>query len=161
MSLDKLSQLARDQWEAEKAVRVKEQELKDAKAALRKIAEEEIPELMDELGVEEFTTSEGIAVTVKENIRASISKANEPAAFQWLRDNGHAALINRSIVIVADDDDQGQEILNIVRDYEPTDKPSVHHSRLSAWVREKLAAGEDIPMDLLGVFRQRVSKVKV
>ncbi|RKZ72469.1 MAG: hypothetical protein DRQ48_00225 [Gammaproteobacteria bacterium] len=161
MSLEKLSTLAQDQWEAEKRVRIKEQELKDAKKAERKISEELIPDLMDELGIEEFTTSAGIAVSVKENIRASISKDNAPAAFTWLRKNGHAGLIKRAITVIAKNDEQGTEIMGQLDDYDVSDKAAVHAGTLSAWVREKLAAGEDIPMDLLGVFRQRISKVKV
>jgi len=161
MSLEKLSALANDQWEAEKDLRVAEQGVVDAKKALRKISEEEIPELMDELGIEDFTTSSGIAVSVKENIRASISKANAMEAFKWLRENGHAGLIKRSITIIAKDDEQGTEIMSSVSDYEATDKAAVHAGTLSAWAREKLHEGEDIPMELLGIFRQRVSKVKV
>ena len=55
MSLEKLSTLAQDQWEAEKRVRIKEQELKDAKKAERKISEELIPDLLSLIHISEPT----------------------------------------------------------------------------------------------------------
>ena len=44
---------------------------------------------------------------------------------------------------------------------EPEAKYAVHPQTLGAWVREMLEEGEDIPIDILGVFRQRTAKVQV
>ena len=38
---------------------------------------------------------------------------------------------------------------------------AVNPQTLQAFVRQSLEAGEKIPMDLLGVYRQRQAKVKV
>ena len=43
---------------------------------------------------------------------------------------------------------------------EADDKTSVHPSTLASFVREKLRDGQEIPLDVLGVHRQRISKIK-
>lgn len=161
MSLKQLSELARAQLDAETALAEAEKNVKLRKDELKVIKEQMIPELMDEMGMEDFTTTEGIKITVKEDIRASITAANAPEAFRWLRDNGHANLIKRKITVTPANDEQGTEVLDRLAGLEVEDKPSVHPMTLSAWVREMLRDGKDIPMEPFGVFRQRVSKVEV
>jgi len=36
--------------------------------------------------------------------------------------------------------------------YEPQQKEDVHASTLKAWVRERIEAGDEFPMDLFGAF---------
>lgn len=161
MSMERLAELAHLQVEAEKNVTHAEEQLKAAKEALRVINEEALPELMDQMGMETFTTKDGIKVDVKETIRASIPKAKAPEAMGWLRANGHDKMIKRQISVIANNDKQGDEIVQLVKDYEFTDNATVHPMTLGAFVREQMEAGVSLPTDLLGVFRQRVSKVQV
>lgn len=159
--LDHLASLAADQKKAMDRVEEKEAELKKAKEALREIAETQIPEVMDELGLEEFSTKDGLKITVKENIRASITKANLVEAIQWLRKNGHEKIITHEFTAIPADPEEAKKLRATLKGFHATEKPSVHPSRLSSFVRSKLEAGEEVPMDLLGVFRQRVAKIEV
>lgn len=161
MSMERLTELARLQVAAESDVAQAEEWLKMAKEALRVINENALPELMDQMGMETFTTKDGIKVDVKETIRASIPKAKAPEAMGWLRANGHNHMIKRQISVIANSDKQGEEIVQLVKGYEFTDNATVHPMTLGAFVREQMEAGADLPLDLLGVFRQRVSKVQV
>jgi hypothetical protein len=35
----------------------------------------------------------------------------------------------------------------------------VHHATLKAWVKEMLAKGNELPLELFGVFRRRIAKM--
>ena len=163
--LARLSEAAEDQLAAEKALEAAEVEQKRAKDALKKIQEVTIPELMDEAKLSEFKTESGVKISVKENIRASISAANRPDAFAWLREHGHEALIKRQVTVMfgKGEDATAAEAIKALEERElpVDDKSSVHAQTLAKFIREKLEAGEEVPMELFGVFRQRVSTVKV
>lgn len=163
--LSKLSALADEQLQKEKELEAAEKHVKELKKELVDIAEHKIPELMDEAGVAEFKTSSGIKITIKENIRASISKANAIDAFKWLREHGHEALIKRKIVVEFSkgEDEDAARALELLQNEELAvdDNSTVHPQTLAKFVREKLEAGEDVPQELLGVYRQRVSTISV
>jgi len=163
-ALARLTQLASEQAKAEAEVARIEAELQAAKDALKVISETSVPELMDELGMTSFKTASGLTVDIKETIRASIPKNKQPLAFNWLREHGNAALIRRviSLPFGKGEDERAQEVMDILAQegLHPDDVLSVHPSTLSAFVKEKLEKGEEIPTELFGVFRQRVSKVK-
>ena len=158
--LAKLAKLADQQLAAEQVVFEREKELKQAQRELKELSEVQIPELMDELGIDGFETTSGLKITIKENIRASISKANLSKALQWLKDNGHGKMIQRTFSVVPSDDDEAATLTQLLDKYEYSDLPKVHHQTLTSFVRNKLEAGEEIPMELLGVYRQRVSKIQ-
>lgn len=163
--LSQLSQLAERQLEAEKRVAEKERELEEAKSHLRDLAEVQIPELMDGAGVLEYRTTTGLFISIKETIRASVTEEKKPEAFAWLRNNGHGALISRvvSVSFGRGEDTKAEELVEElgVKGLSPESKTSVNANTLSAFVREQLREGLDIPVELFGVHRQRVAKVDV
>ena len=162
--LAQLQRLAEEQARAEAKVKRIEADLNEAREQLKDLAERQVPELMDQIGIPEFKTNSGLSIKIAETIRASIPKARAPEAFSWLKNNGHAAMIKRlvSVAFGKGEDDQAEELrLKLAKDYEVDDVASVHPSTLSAFVREKLSEGEDIPLDLLGVHRQRVAKIEI
>lgn len=160
--LSQLSALAEEQAKAEAEVADLEAQLTAAREKVRDLAERKVPELMDQIGIEEFKTSSGLKIKVAETIRASISQANGPRAFAWLREHGNAAMIKRivSVAFGKGEDEKAEALVKELGEkFECEDKTSVHPSTLSAFVREKLAKGDELPLDLLGVHRQRVSKI--
>ena len=160
--LSRLQELAEEQARAEAEVARIEAELTRAREALTDIAERQLPELMDEFGLETFKTRSGLNIKIKEIIRASIPKARAASAFAWLKEHGHAAMIKRvlSVSFGKGEDEQAEELLEqLSSEYEIDDKASVHPQTLSAWVKEKLERGDEIPLELFGVHRQRVSKI--
>ncbi len=165
--MSRIEGLAQDQLDADTRVAHLEEQLREAKATLRDIAENRLPTLLDEaeLGQSTITTPAGIIIKVGEIIRGSIPKPNEVEAFQWLEDNNNGALIKRNFSIdFGKGDDkwadkfqrdcaQRKRPLNIKR------KKTVHPQSLQAFVRQRLTDGKPFPMDLFGVFRQRAAKV--
>lgn len=161
--LARLNKLANDQAKAEAEVAKKEAELTQAKEKLRDIAERQLPELMDSVGYTELKTASGLEVSIDEKIRASIPKAKAPQSIAWLKANGHGALVKRviSVAFGKGEDEDAEKLFKKLDegDYEVEDNAGVHPSTLASFVKKKLEAGEDIPMDLFGVHRQRVAKI--
>ncbi len=161
--LAKLSQLAVDLNAAElEAARIGE-ELKRANERVKDLAERDIPELMDSLGMAEFRTTAGFKIKVTKTIRASIPEAQRDAAMAWLDDNGHGGLIKRSIVVSFDRGDiekakKLQEQLEKKFENVRSDT-KVEPSTLRAFIGEQLEKGENIPLPLFGAWEQRIAKI--
>lgn len=160
-----LAVLAAQQLEEETAVAQLEDDLKAAKKQLAITKEFSIPELMDKLHLTEFSTTSGLKIKVKETIRAAISKANQADAYAWLRANGHEALIRRKIIVEfgVGEDAEAAAALEALQEQELQidDDASVHTQTLGKFVREMLGSGQDVPIELFGIHRQRVSAVTV
>ena len=162
----RLEELVRDLQSADGAVTTAEDELKKAQEVQRDLAERQIPEFMAELGQKQLvlTNLGGITVTVDSKIRASIPANQKIQAMRWLEENGHAALIKRTISIGFSrfEQDQATELMqeltgkfnNLKQDMK------VEPSTLTAFVREQLEAGEPVPSEMFGVFEQKFVKIK-
>lgn len=164
----RISGLAGDQAHAEARVLSLSEELKEAKEIVRHISENQMPELMEEAGMEEFTTSDGLVrIQIKGVIRGSIPKATEEVAFKWLEEHGDGELIKRQFTIdfgKGDDkwaDKFERDLRQRKRPLNVRRKKAVHPQTLVAFVRERLEQGIPIPMNVFGVHRQRFSKVTV
>lgn len=161
--LAQLQKLAEQQARAEAEVKDLEARLNKSREALNDIAQRQVPDLMDQIGITEFKTTTGLFIKIDEIIRASIPKARSAPAFAWLRANGHSALIKRvvSVAFGKGEDEKAEELHTMLEklEFELEDNSSVHPSTLSSFVKEKLREGEDLPLDLLGVHRQRISKI--
>lgn len=161
--LSQLRELAEQQAAAAAEVSRLEAELNKAREAYRDLAERQVPELMDQIGIPEFRTNSGLKIKIDETIRASIPKAKAPLAFAWLKANGHGSLIKRVVQVAfgKGEDERAEELRERLagEEFPVEDNASVHPSTLAAFVREKLRDGEEIPLDLFGVHRQRVSKI--
>lgn len=160
-----LTGLADEQQAAEEEVLRLETLLDEAKKNLKRISEFEIPNLLD--GLEgKIALPDGRTVTVAEKIRASLDSDKKPLAMRWLDDNGHGGLIKRKFTIEFNRDQeewakkfeeqlaQSETPLNVKKEH------MVHWQTLDAFVREQLETGAEIPLDLIGVFRQRNTKIK-
>lgn len=164
--LSKLQDMAEAQAKAEAEVRRIEADLQKAREHLRDISERQLPDLMDEIGLETFKTRSGLTIKVKETIRASIPKAKAPQAFAWLKAHNFGALIKRSVSIAfgKGEDELADNFVSELESkygYDVDDKSNVHPATLSSFVKEKLENGEELPLDLFGVHRQRVTKIEV
>ena len=90
-----LSGLVRNLRRIEQEIEDTEQHLKHLKQEKHKLSIENIPALMDEMGVERVDV-DGVTVTRKLMVHASIPAERKEEAYDWLRDNnlddaiGHA-----------------------------------------------------------------------
>lgn len=130
-----------------------------------------IPNKLMELGVSELKLSNGTKVSTDKKYLASISKDKEKskAAFDWLVNNGHGAIIKKQIVIpytyLNDNGEVSEEIQNIFNNLERLgvtymDEGNIHWATLRAFVKEQIEDGKEFPKDLFNVFVQNVTKLK-
>ena len=154
ITLDQMASLARALVDADGSVEQAELNLKEAKERARVLREETIPSAMQELGLEELKLDTGEKLTVKQDVYASIPTAQKDAAFQWLEDNGFGGLIK---VEVTADYRKGEAEVAMALYKELQERglqvefgQSVHAQTLKAFLREQLAAGANVPLDLFG-----------
>jgi hypothetical protein len=150
--------------QAEQDVTVAEAALKQAQERHRDICERQIPELMDEMGLVEFKNRNGLHVKIERKIRASIPAALRPAAYAWLENNGFGGMLKRTVSVAFNREEQDAARL-LVGELEGKfagvkEDCKVEPSTLSAFVREQLEQGSELPLELFGVFEQRIAKVK-
>ena len=95
--LKTVAEIAREVNEKEKKIFNLEQELKDRKKELLKLTDEELPNILNELGISSFKLEDGSTISVKQTYGASIKVENRPAAYQWLRENGYDDIIKNQV----------------------------------------------------------------
>lgn len=165
--LQQLSNLAENQRQIENDIQSHTEKLEKLKKDLQDVSERKIPELMDKVEMKEFVTSKGLKICIEEHLRANIPKPRMGEAVKWLDDNGHEKLVKRKFVINFQKEDEAwanKFAADLRKRKKPVDcqeEKSIHHRTLSAFVKEQLEAGVDVPLDVFGVFRQRVSTVEV
>lgn len=137
-------------------------ELTDQK---RKIDEYDLPDAMSQAGVTEFKLTNGAKVTVKPFYSGKITDENKDQAFSWLRDNDFADLIKHEIVVPLGrgNEEQAKEIMEMLKKMRAqyTDKESVHHSTLAAFIKEQVEAGSAFPMETFNAYVGRRAKIKL
>lgn len=162
-----LSRLATAQHSAEKAVEQANEKLGEAQEALKDLQERQIPALMDDIGVKTFTTTNGLSIEIKEQLRVSIPKAGKQAAMEWVEAHGGEALIKRLILIAfgkADEKWAKRVMSNLKRYKKPLPMEIVRDipsSTVKKFITDQLAAGTEVPLELFGGYHQRQSKISV
>ena len=169
ITLAKLAKLAEEQERLEGLVADKMKELKEAQLQLADISEKRLPELMDELELKTFETSEGLKINIKETMRASITQSKpeqQQEAFTWLEDHGHGHLIKREFKIEFGKSENKwadkfeRDLAKRKKPLRATRKMSVHSGSLAAFLAEELAKGVDVPLEIFNGFRQQYTKIE-
>jgi len=140
-----------------------EEQVKRKKQELQQ-ANDKIVELMTQRGVKEIKTVEGDSVSFKPFYKGSISKDNQPDAFQWLEDNGDCDLIKNivSVKFGKGDNSIAENLINELqqRQLYPDQKRKVEPMTLNALIGEQINKGNDIPMETFSVFVGNKVKIK-
>ena len=95
--LTSLASLARQIQEEEGNIAKLEDTLKQAKKKLLKLTDEDMPAVMQEVGMNKFELDDGSMVEVKPTYGASILVDNRPQAYDWLRENGYDDIIKNNV----------------------------------------------------------------
>jgi hypothetical protein len=162
-TLERLSDLAKQARELEHQINEEVVALEEKKGQLDKILKRFIPGIMEELGMAEFKLTDGASIKIKESIAASISAENKPAAFAWLADHDYDGIIKTKVLseFGRGDIERAKALMKIIdgNGFESTLDQSVHPMTLKSFVKERLEAGESIPVDLFGVFEIKEAKI--
>ena len=154
--LKNVASIARQIRDEEEYIASLDKDLKKAKKNLLKLTDEELPTLLQEMGLSEFKLDDGSQVTIKQTYGASILVDNRPTAYQWLRDNGHGDLIKNivSCEFGMGEDQKAEDFRDTAKQkgFQVEQNTSVHPQTLKAFVKERCEKGEEFPMELFGAF---------
>ena len=133
-----------------------ERQFKDSKKELLRLTDEELPASMAEMGLASFTLDDGSTIDVQPTYGASILVANREKAYDWLRDHGYDDIIKNNVAVSfgrGEDDMAGAfKSLAEKEGYSAQQDTSIHSQTLRAFVRERIEAGDEFPMDLFGAY---------
>ena len=162
--LDGVSRLANEAAALEHKLAEQEQAMKETKAALHKITDEQLPEALEEMGIQKFTLTDGSEISVKPIYSASIPKDRREEAFQWLRDHEFGDLVKNNVTVTfgRGEDADAKEFMNLCgsQGYVPDQLEKVEPMTLKAWLRERVEAGDAVPLDLFGAFISQRATIK-
>jgi len=147
----------------ERTLADKEDEVKNLKARIKRVKEDELPEIMRSVGLRTFITTDGVEIELQKNVFASISASNKPAAFEWLRDNGEEKMVKFDMTIPVSPDKvlvAREQAVELRKKFGSVSMSgSVNTNTLKAWAKRRVEAGENIP-DCITHHVVDVAKVK-
>ena len=157
-----------------------EDTLKQKKQDLKMLAEHDLPDLMQELNIRDFTLTNGSKVEIKDVITGSVPsqgaidrakgddkdelRIRQQQCFEWLRQNGGADLIKSNVEVQfgRNEDDACNEFTNELRNRHMHYKRGVgvHPSSLNSFIKERLAEGKEVDLDLFRVYTGRIANIR-
>lgn len=171
ISLQDVQRLAEQQKLLEDEVAALEAQVLVKKAELKKVAEEELPELLDGVGLPSITLKDGTVLEVGDLVSASITDDNRAPAHSWLRENQLGDLIKNVLVITfgKGEDEEAIKLQSLIKAMAEKDelrygtleqKEAVHPSTLKSFVKERLESGLPLPAQTFKLFIGRVCRIK-
>ena len=160
--LEELSALVDHQLRLEERVDTLKENMKEAQSTLDKIRRSALPDLMQALGYSLLRTNDGATVEIRRGLDASVTVANRPKAFEWLKKTGNDSIIKNEIkmLFTGKDEKKFRRALSVI-DAEGLDygvAQSVHPGTLKAFVREELEQGHTIDASIT-VFEYGEAKI--
>ena len=159
-----IAALARRAKTLEKEIVEIEETLNERAEQYRKLTEQTIPEAMAETGMKKFVMEDGSMIDIKPYYGASIPKARQAEAFQWLRDHGFDDIIKNTISVRfgRGEDELSVRLLNLLgtQGYPAEQAQKIEPQTLKAWVKERVEKGEVVDTELFGVFIGQKAVIK-
>lgn len=164
-TLEVLTKLAKESVELEAEIAADTVALEEKQSKLGKLLRSRIPEIMKTLSMDEFKLTDGSVISVKSDIKCGITEVNKPAAFAWLESNDFDGIIktNVSVAFSKGEMEKAQKAIEILQeaDFDAAMDRSVHPATLKSFVKERLEAGDNIPVETFGIFEFNQAKIKL
>ena len=162
-TMKSLSSLVKDLDQLTIDINKKEEELKSLKLQKHLMSTEQIPTMMDEMGVQRLDV-ENLSVSLKPLINASIPPTRREEAYQWLRENDLDDIIKNDVILSfgkGEDNIAGDIMYDLEqRGMHPEKKTHIHSMTLKAFIRERVEKGLPIDLDLFGAYVARIADIK-
>ena len=166
-AIQRLMRSAQNLIDQQNLVEDLEKNLSDAKKVLQRIKTVDIPDLMAECGLSEFRhAATGARVRVEDFVSGSLPKdpVKRAAAIEALIEMGAVDLIKTEIEITFERR-QHNEAVALAEDLRARGlnvevTSGVHPQTLMADARRRLANGDQLPLETLGLYAGRVAKVE-
>ena len=150
-----LSNLIRRSIRVDQDIKDAEQHLKDLKFKKKKLNEEDIPMLMEEMGMDVISV-DGHKVKIRQFVHARIPNDKRDEAFAFLRSIGEADIIKNDVTVSfsAGQDNQAGAVVDDLRQQglDPAQKTHIHAQTLKKWVGDRLKDGKETDFDTFGVY---------
>jgi hypothetical protein len=158
-----LSDLVRKLRSIEQDIEDAELNMKALKAEKHRLSVENIPGLMDEMGVDRLDV-DGVSVSRKMIVHASIPQDRKEEAFAWLRENGLDDIIKNDVTCSfgKGEDNVAGDVVGLLHEkgFDPKTKTHVHPSTLKAFVKERIVDGKPIDLDMFGAFIANAAEIR-
>jgi hypothetical protein len=159
-----ISNLAKRAKEIAAEVADLEAVLKERKNSFKKLTEEAIPEALAQTGMTGFMMEDGSRIEVKPFYSASIPVARRAEAYEWLREHGMDDIIKNTVSVRfgRGEDELCARLLELLgmQGYPAEQAEKVEPMTLKAWAKEQVERGNEIPMELFGVFIGQKATIK-
>lgn len=165
-TLERLTILAQNSRDLEREIGDRTVELAELQAKYDKIMRDQIPTIMEELGMAEFKLTDGSVVSWKEDFRCGLTDERKPVAFAWLEEKGFDGIIKTKVLSEFGKGEmerakEAQAALEKAGFGASLDR-SVHPMTLKSFVKEQLEEGNSaLPMETFGVFPFKQAKIKL
>ena len=139
-------------------------ELQLAKEEVRRLTEDDLPEMMREVGMASFKLADGSEVKVTDEVDCAITVDRRPAAHAWLTEHGFGGLIKSALTVVYGSDEHDAACAAVAQVSALTGhaaelEEKVHPQTLKAFIKEQMAAGLALPQELFSI--RPYSKAKI
>ena len=144
-----------------------EERLRKLKEQYRRLSEEDLPQKMAELGMQDLRLEDGSRITIDMFYATRINKNNRDAAHEWLRQQGHGDIIKNQVSVSfgKGEDETALETMTLLEKEGlfPDQKESVHPSTLKAFVKERIESGDNAftpdTQKLFSVYQGKRTKI--
>jgi hypothetical protein len=157
--LESLGAHAKRAREVELQISVLTDQMSKLAAELKDITEMKMPEILMEIGIDEFKLSTGEKLKLSTYYSASLSDENpkKEEAFEWLRKNGHDSIIKNFVngTFGKGEEKKAEEAFKMLCEKFPdtfTKKSGVHPMTLKSFVKELCEAGTPPPAEPFKLF---------
>ena len=179
--LGAMTDMAQRMYDLQNEIAQLEETLKSKKQDLTKLAENDIPDLMQELNMKKFTLINGSEISIEDFLSASVPSQGaidrakdeqsrvslqmlQQQCFDWLRNNGGASMIKSNVEVQfgKDEDDVCNEFTKRLRDEKLYFKRAVgvHPATLNKYLQERLGEGKDVPLEMFRVYTGRKANIR-
>jgi hypothetical protein len=159
-----IKELAKKQYDIQCEIEKLEQTLVQKKSELKVVQEKQLPDAMDDAGILYYGTDDGLEIEVEDKIMGGLKVENRPAGHSWLEEQGYGRII-KSKVVADFTREELETAYKLVEELRSKGlvvnlERNVHPQTLLAFIKEQLAEGRDIPLEIFSVYQQRSAKVK-
>ena len=165
IQMSELTDLANELERVDAEIAEAEIQLSNLKQNRKTIAEEHLPQLMEQAGIDSLSLASGKKIAVQEFVDAKIKDPN--VAFQWLRETNNDSIIKNeiSVSLGRGDDALAQEIISTLKDkhdIEANVRVGIHNMTLKSFCRDALdnpELAETLPKAAFGIYQGKRAKV--
>lgn len=165
-ALRSVSRIAERAVSLEDEISALEELLKRKNEEYRRITEYELPQAMQDVGIRDFSLTDGSRIEAKPIVRASPKEEMRPAMLRWLRENNLGDIIKTRVTVAfpAGHEKEASALCETIQKVTgeqvlPELSEAVHPQTLTAFVRQQLTEGKPLPLATFGVWQGTVAKI--